>query len=97
MHFDGPSQTFNCGSDRLTRVAAEAKYKRRPRCRRKIQAAHRPGDDAVLAPGALDGYIRKTSPCEGHQMHPLVRRVDGQVGAEAASESRNQFVALIPV
>ena len=51
----------------------------------------------MLVGGALDGYVREASPGEGHEMHPLVRRIDCQVGAEPALESGNQLVALLPV
>ena len=51
----------------------------------------------MLAAGALDGNVREASPREGHEMHPLVRSIDRQVGAELALESGNQLVALLPV
>ena len=51
----------------------------------------------MLVGGALDGYVREASPGEGHEMHPLVRRIDRQVGAEPALESANQLVALLSV
>ena len=51
----------------------------------------------MLVGGALDGYVREASPGEGHEMHPLVRRIDRQVGAEPALDSGNQLVALLPV
>ena len=62
-----------------------------------MQAAHCPDDDAVLASGALDGDVREASPRVCNEMHPLVRRIDRYVRAEAALESGNQHVALIPI
>ena len=51
----------------------------------------------MLVAGALDGGVREASPREGHEMHALVRRMDREIGAELAFESRNQLVALLPV
>ena len=51
----------------------------------------------MLAPCALDRDVRETSPRVRNEMHPLVRRIDRYVGAEAALESTNQHVALIPI
>ena len=76
LSFDDLSQTFNCGSDRVAWVAAETKHERRSRRCCNIKAAHCPDDDAVLAPGALDGYVRETSPGKGNEMHALIRRID---------------------
>ena len=97
LSFDDLSQTFNCGSDRVAWVAAETKHERRSRRCCNIQAAHCPDDDAVLAPGALDGYVRETSAGEGNEMHPLIRRIDREVFAETVVESGNQLVTLIAV
>ena len=62
-----------------------------------MQAAHCPDDDAVLAPCALDRDVRETSPRVRNEVHPLVRRIDRYVCAEAVLESTNQHVALIPI
>ena len=51
----------------------------------------------MLAAGTLDGYVGEASPREGYEMHPLVRRIDHQVGAELTFEGGNQLVALLPV
>ena len=51
----------------------------------------------MLVAGALDGGVREAAPREGYEMHPLIRRIDRQVGAELALESGDQFVALFPV
>src|ERR1700682_4196397 len=73
------------------------KQKHRPRGCCNMQAAHCPNDDAVLAACALDRDVRETPPCVSNEMHPLVRRIDRYVGAEATLESGNQHVALIPI
>ena len=62
-----------------------------------MQAAHCPDDDAVLTPCALDRDVRETSPRVRNEVHPLVRCIDRYVGAEAALESGNQHVVLIPI
>src|SRR3954447_22406571 len=63
-------QTFDCRNDRLSRVATETKHKGRSRCCCNMQAAHRPDDDAVLAPCALDRDVRETPPRVCNEMHP---------------------------
>jgi hypothetical protein len=61
-----------------------------------VQTAHRPDDDAVLAPRALDRDVRDAPPRVRNEMHPLVRRIDRDVD-ETALKSSNQDVALIPI
>ena len=51
----------------------------------------------MLVAGTLDGDVREASPREGHEMHPLVRRIDREISAELGLDSGNQLVALLPV
>jgi hypothetical protein len=97
LSFNDLGQAFNRGTDYLAWVATETKHKGRSRNCCNMQAAHCPDDDAVLAPCALDRDVRETSPRVRNEMHSLVRRIDRHVGAEAAPESSNQHVALIPI
>ena len=62
-----------------------------------MQAAHCSDNNAVFASSALDGNVRETSPRVCNEMHPLVRRLNRHVGAEAALEGSNQLVALISI
>ena len=61
-----------------------------------MQAAHGPDNNAVFASRALDGNIRETSPRICNEMHPLIRRLDRQFGAEAALEGGHVLPSARP-